>query len=592
MLNRAFDHFLRFVNSSVFTLLTILISVYSVAHKSDLHYGWTNEGKRGKTVFVGDGFGYYSYLPQYFIYSDKEHYIFLDSLGEVDPLIRNQWMIPVLPETNYKVNKFFIGTPLAMAPFFLTNHAIQKISHGRTDGYSHTYRFAIFVGAMFYLLLGLLGLINLLRLFSIPNLISSFLVISLLFGTNLTYYAAIEFTMSHLYAFTFCAWFLYFLKRWEFDNRKSSIMWAVFFYSFLILIRPIDGLIILLSPFFFSNWRVFIARIKSIIMDYRLLIGSSCIFLFFISLQLISNKIQFGSFKIIAYSNEGFDYIFNPKIYEILFGYRKGLFVYSPIFLLIIPSLLIIKDRFLAKGSFFVFSIIVWITASWWCWYYGGGFGMRPLIDFYSFFILIIAIALKETIFILKGLMTLVMGCFIFFSQIAEFQYINNIFHWDQMNRQYFWHVFLRTDKRFFWYPHLQLERERLPKRVPLKIDSYSQELGNLEFENIQNNQIFKIESKLIKKKSDFGIKIQGKALIKNPDELFNVELFCFKNSDTIHHKIQYIGNQIRNLNSFEKFELDFYSNSMQKADSSHIIFRDFQNSKRIEYLEIQVIHY
>ncbi len=63
----------------------------------------------------------------------------------------------------------FVGTALAMSPFFISNHLIQQLKKDKTDGYSFSYRFAIFVGAMCYLLFGLIGLVTLLKDFLLSN---------------------------------------------------------------------------------------------------------------------------------------------------------------------------------------------------------------------------------------------------------------------------------------------------------------------------------------------------------------------------------------------------------------------------------------
>jgi len=575
----------------------VLISVYTVAHKSDVHYGWTNNFKEDKTIFVGDGFGYYGYLPQYFIYREKEHYTFLDSLGEKDPLIEGQFMIPMSETSHVRENKFFVGTALAMSPFFLSNHAIQKLRNGKTDGYSFSYRFAIFCGAMFYLLLGLIGMVQLLKSIALSNLVINCAVIGLVFGSNLTYYASIEFTMSHLYAFVFCTWFLVFLKKWIETNRTKDFYLAVFFYSFLILIRPIDGLIILIAPFFFNSFKAFLDRMGILMKKPKMIVFSLLIFSCFIGIQLMSNYTQFGMLKLNGYSNEGFDYLFSPKFIEVLFGYRKGMFMYSPLLLLIIPAFLVLffKRKHFGIGSIVVFVIIVWITSSWWCWYYGGGFGMRPLIDFYSFFTLIITLSLQYYSRIFKGIILLFSIAFVYFSQVAEFQYVNNIFHWDKMNKHYYWHLFMKKDSRFSWYPHFQLESESLPKDVPNKkirisLDGADKRVkGNYSFNSTK--MVFHFNPQKLET-GNYGFLFEGEALITNPNDIYGVELLCFKNTDTIHRKIEYIGNQLREINCFSQFHLEFYNPHIPYSDSIQLLMDDHSSTRKLKNATISILMY
>lgn len=590
-------HLTKFLNSRFLLYFVVLVSVYTVAHRSDLHYGWTKNFKEDKTIFVGDGFGYYGYLPQYVIYPEQEHYAFLDSLGERDPLIQGQFMIPLSEKTSVRENKFFVGTALAMSPFFLSNHAIQKIRKDKTDGYSYTYRFAIFVGAMCYLLVGLIGLVMLLKDFLLSNLLINLAIVGLVFGTNLTYYSSIEFTMSHLYAFVFCTWFLVFLKKWTDNNKARDFYWTVFFFSFLVLIRPVDGLILLIAPFFFNSFKAFLERMKMLVKKPKMILLSFLIFSCFIGIQLLSNYEQFGTIKLNGYTNEGFDYLFSPKFMEVLFGYRKGMFMYSPLMLLIIPAFLVlfIKRKYFGIGSIFVFVVIIWITSSWWCWYYGGGFGMRPLIDFYAFFGLIILLSFQYYSQIIRGIIVLFSIAFVYFSQVAEYQYVNNIFHWDQMNKHYYWHVFLKEDSRFSWYPHLQIDSEALPKKQPNKKIQIAFKSANKGLNGIYSYNSTKKVFHFYPDKQNarkYGFLLEGEALITNPNDIFGVELLCFKKNDTIHRKIEYIGNQLREINCFGHFQLEFYNQHFQKADSIQILLDDHSSARKIKNATITILTY
>ena len=41
---------------------------------------------------------------------------------------------------------------------------------------------------------------------------------------------------------------------------------------------------------------------------------------------------------------------------------------------------------------------IIYLFSSWWCWWFGGGFGMRPMIDYYPLFIIPIGEILSNKI--------------------------------------------------------------------------------------------------------------------------------------------------------------------------------------------------
>jgi hypothetical protein len=593
----------RTINSMIFIWLSLLLSIYIIGHKSDLEYGWTNPENRSETVLKSDGFAYYSFLPQYFIYSNQKQYTFLDSLKNTDPLLQVDWMIYPTQAFNYKINKYYVGTALAMAPFFTINHFYQLISGGKTDGYSFSYRLALFLGAMTYLFLAFVAIIKLSHLYNIPNSIILLGIIILLFGTNLSHYASHDFALSHIYAFTACAWFLFFSKKWAIENKKKYLYLLSFSLGFLVLIRPVDGIILLLLPFLFENWKEFIFRLKSLftLKHFPIFLISVLIFISFISLQLYSNYIQFGSLKLYSYENEGFDFIFQPKIKEVLFGYAKGFFVYVPVMLLLIPSFIILffSKRHLTLGSVFVFMVFVWITASWWCWYYGGSFGMRPLVDYYPLFILIILLAFKVMNRYLKFIFLLIMVFGIYLYQILEYQYMNKILHWQSMNKEIFWHVFMEKDTRFEWYPHIILENEHLPKdKKPsfsksfIYFDNIWESSTSAKYSILDNQSIFHYS--LLKKQENriLGFYITGKGKIENGNDLNNAEIFYFKNGDTISRKVGYIGSQMKKLNHFEDFIVQFYNPNIKQSDSIQIHFRKFDKGRSLKDLRIKINYY
>ena len=84
-------------------------------------------------------------------------------------------------------------------------------------------------------------------------------------------------------------------------------------------------------------------------------------------------------------------------------------------------------------------------------WYYGGGFGMRPMIDFYVFFsvplALFIGYLLKVKSIKWIGLLAIV-SC-ILIAQIQTYQKVNFILPWDGIDKEIYWKLFLKTDPAY-----------------------------------------------------------------------------------------------------------------------------------------------
>ena len=106
-----------------------------------------------------------------------------------------------------------------------------------------------------------------------------------------------------------------------------------------------------------------------------------------ISLQLIYFKYITGSFFYSDYSGnagEGLD-LFAPYTWEVLFSFRKGWLLYTPImvFALLGFHSLYKRNRAIFWALLTYFIINLWFVSSWTCWWYAESFGQRALIPSY-----------------------------------------------------------------------------------------------------------------------------------------------------------------------------------------------------------------
>lgn len=403
-----------------------------------------------KTIITSDGRGYYAYLPAIFIYGDltfkqvasteKKNYNRYDFLPE--------YLVTVKTKT---VNKYFSGVALLLMPFFLLALFFSWIVGLPLDGYSFFFQFFTGLGALFYLSSGLFFLLKTLQRMNISGSVISWVITAILLGTNLFYYSIWQPSMSHVYSFFAVNGFIYFaLKTMERRDGIHPVLMGLFF-GFVILIRPVNGLAIFLIPFLCPGWNGFFSFLRYSATGKGLLAIPAAVTV--IAIQPILWYFQTGEFLIWSYPNEGF-YFANPEIMNILFSYRKGLFIYTPLLLLSILGLIPILSgkKFFRFISLLIFLILfTCLTASWWNWYYGDGFGMRPFIDFYGLFAILIAIFLNSlsnrAIFgFFKGMIII----FVFLNLFQTWQYIQGIIHPFDMDREKYSFVFLRADSSRF----------------------------------------------------------------------------------------------------------------------------------------------
>ena len=86
---------------------------------------------------------------------------------------------------------------------------------------------------------------------------------------------------------------------------------------------------------------------------------------------------------------------------------------------------------------------------SWWCWWYGGSYGSRPMIDSYGLMAFPLAALLENTLYRklwLSAIITLLFSFLLYLNQFQLSQYCRCIIHWESMSKRAYWSVFL-TDK-------------------------------------------------------------------------------------------------------------------------------------------------
>ncbi|MGL5890793.1 MAG: hypothetical protein ACRC3B_12950, partial [Bacteroidia bacterium] len=280
---------------------------------------------------ISDGKGYYAYLPATFIYNDL-NFNFRDSIEARYNDAHNQADYRIAVD-GHTANKYFIGTAFLQAPFFLAGHLSAKVIGATTDGYSKPYIVWTHIGALFYLAFGLYALRRFLLSYFPQKAAATLVVLIILFGTNLFYYAVAEPMMSHVYSFALVSCFMLQTRQWMQTGQNKSFLLMLLLLGLIVLIRPVN---LLIAGWVFieaQNTQLLFGRIRSIFRNFKLLLSSLLLFAGIISLQLIIWKIQTGHWFINSYGNEGFDFtVFHFT--EFLFSYRKGLFVYTPLTLL------------------------------------------------------------------------------------------------------------------------------------------------------------------------------------------------------------------------------------------------------------------
>ncbi len=428
------------LSSAALWVVLVLMLIVS----SNINWG----GERWKNILESDAKGYYAYLPAIFIYNNL-NFTFFDEIEKEKYYNENIFYdYRAFVDGSY-ISKYYAGTALMQLPFFLAAHTLSHVTNNDLDGYSKFYMISVNLAALFWLLVGLIFMNRSLISFQISDKIRAFIILAAVFGTNLFYYSISEPGMSHVYSFAFVSMFFYYARQYFLTFRPGNVLLLALLLGFIVLIRPVNGLILFIFPFASGSKTALYQGFQQLFKTVKFLFAGVFIFLGIISTQLIYYKLATGSFFIYSYLGEGFNFL-NPHLVEILFSFKKGLFVYTPIFLFSFLGCVYLwkNNRFMFWSWMAFLFFITYVFSSWSNWWYGGSFSSRVYVEYIPIFMVMLAFALqhaKKNIqqkSLVAGVLILMVVC-----QIQTFQYRYNQIHWSDMDRARYFEVFMRIDK-------------------------------------------------------------------------------------------------------------------------------------------------
>jgi len=418
----------------------VITAIILVWVSANLNWG---DGRWNK-MLAHDAKGYYAYLPAVFIYHDLS-FKHLEKYSD-DPVWSAPFVHRAEPGKEGVVDKYFAGTALAQLPFFLAAHITSWFLGNPLNGYSSFYLIFIQIAAIFYALLTQFLLVRIFKELSISKNSIALVIFTAIFGTNVYYYVVMEPGMSHIYSFAFVTLFaLSSLKFFKIPSPKYFLI-GMFALGMLILIRPVDMLVLFSIPFLAGSFEKLKNGLFYLLRRIPVLLAGIAITFSLIFIQLIIYKIQTGSFLVYTYGEEGFNFL-HPNFLNFILSYRKGLFVYTPVFFLsLFGFYTLYKQSIFRFFSLVLFLfIVIYILSSWWQWYYGGSFGSRAFIDFYVYLFIPFALWLEFGKW-KKLFVSLTFGL-ILVCMIQTVQYQHGYIHWSEMTKDIYWENFLRIDK-------------------------------------------------------------------------------------------------------------------------------------------------
>jgi hypothetical protein len=412
-----------------FCILLAAIFIYSSKR-------WEKE----KHVIEADVISYYAYLPATFIFHDIK-------LEKKETFEKGIFWPEVTPD-GAKVIKTTMGISVLYSPFFFVSHAYSKMMGYSSFGYSPVYKIGLLFSALFYFFIGLIFLRKVLKIY-FPEKITALILVAVALGTNLFYYVTREAAMPHVYNFFLFNVFIWGTIKWHQTPRPGRLLFLGALAGLITLARP-SNIIILLFFFLYGVYSkdTFVRKIKMVFSQSHWFVLMGVVFIAVWIPQLLYWKTLTGDFFFYSYTGERF-FFNNPHFIDGLFSYRKGWLVYTPImFFFFIGILFSFKKWKEISLAVAVFTIVnMYVIFSWWCWWYGGSFGMRPMIDSYGLLSLPMGLFFAEVYRFRKSLYKILLGiCLILILQNFFYmrKYRSGSIHWDSMTKEAFWNSYWR----------------------------------------------------------------------------------------------------------------------------------------------------
>ncbi|OGX88386.1 hypothetical protein [Hymenobacter glacialis] len=441
-----------------------------------------------QAILTWDAMGYYIYLPAQFIYHDLGHMGFAnDIMREYNPSssFYQAFQVPGGPEGQL-VTKYTCGLALLWTPFFLLGHWAAAWLDYPQDGFSPPYQIAIAFGGLLFALLGL-GLLRrvLLRYFS--DVVTTLVLVLLVLGSNYFQYAVFDAAMAHNYLFTGYALLLWLTIRWHERPTRGGAFAIGLTVGILVLIRPSEA-VAAVVPLLWGVGSVAAARAKLALLRTRwadvplLVLGG----VLGVLPQVLYWHWATGHFIFYSYGDQHFSFL-KPHVWQVLFSFKKGWLIYSPLLLLPLAGLVVLwrTHRAVAVPVLAFVVLNLWVVSAWDIWWYGGSIGQRALVQSYAVLALPWAAAVAWLLAparrpALKAAAVVAAVLLVDLNLFQHWQYMRSIIHPEEMNNRYYFAVFNNTMPTQADFALLDV-KTRLPKAERFY---RPQVIGKLDFEN------------------------------------------------------------------------------------------------------------
>lgn len=354
-----------------------------------------------RTVPVsGDGIYYYAWLRSAVVDHDVDFRNDLEHFRS-NPHVAAQLDSGVATPTGRTPNLFSVGPALLWAPLWLPVHWLSG-----ADGFSRAELLAPNIATGLYGLAGLLLTYGFVRRELDERRVTqaatwaAVAAGSVLLGTNLAYYLAIEASLSHGLGFTVVALLLYLWQRWRSDLLNARGPWwrwlvlglavglAVCIRWQLLAVAAVVPGVDLAIALVRNRRNVMHALRNACLVVLGALVGFAP--------QLIGWKLLYGTWLTVPQGTGFLDWR-SPHLLEVLVSNRHGLLTWTPVAALaLVGLLLVLRKSTTARYALAVLSLQVYVNGAAIEWWGGDAFGARRFVDVAAVLVLGMALLLAS----------------------------------------------------------------------------------------------------------------------------------------------------------------------------------------------------
>jgi hypothetical protein len=340
---------------------------------------------RQHNIFNGDGFFYYSYLPNLFFQGNLDFSQAYDRYWGGKPM----WS-RIVPETGRWSNVWSIGPALMWSPGFLLGDIAWRIAHalgrtGPTDGFDLYHEWGAGLASIFWSLLAVYLTYRLLRQAASPKAALAATII-IWIATPLLAYGFLEIDMSHgVGACAGTALILATLAAYRQPQNTWRWLGCGALAGLAMLIRP-QHIVLVILPL--GAWLLSLRNADAT--DTRRpitkfaqlgLMGIAAAIAFLP--QMLAWHAIFGHYLAVVQPNYFSAQPNHPHLLEVLFSTNRGYFTWTPFWALALVGLFWVPGNLRWLTGLVVIALVLQIMMSGWAfdWYGGEAFGARRLIE-------------------------------------------------------------------------------------------------------------------------------------------------------------------------------------------------------------------